>query len=172
MQPAAAPQLKLRIMKTLAIIMSFLLTANIVAHAQILGTLRGEQIIISTNGHDTNGGGDSVLMVGLEISSSSGSLVPFDPALADPFAFLLSNTPDSIVMASVPVPAVVADDQVRFGLRGDFDPSNYTASYGDANSHRVAFPICSRTCFPEPQSGVLATMAVLCLLGFARQRSR
>ena len=156
-------------MKKIAITITLLLSANFIAHAEVTGVVRGDQIIISTNGFDVTGNGADVSMVGLEVLSFSGSLIPFDPAIADPFAFFLSNTPDSIVMASVPAPAVVADDQIKIGFRGDFEIEDFNVSYGDADSQRIAVHLMSHP-YPEPGSGGMAVVAALGLLGIRRRR--
>ena len=158
-------------MKKFAIAITILLTAALSANAQVTGVVGAEGgITISTNGTDTGGGGDSVGMVGLDVASASGSLVPYDPPAAPvhtPFLFFLSNTPNSIVMASVPAPATVEDDAIVVGYTGA-GGDDLTLSYGDANSQQVSFP--SAPAVPEPATGLMAAVAALGLLGFRRRR--
>ena len=159
-------------MKKFAIAITILLTAALSANAQVTGVYGGGGITISTNGNDTGGGGESVGMVGLDIASSTGSLVPYDPPAAPvhtPFLFFLSNTESSIVMASVPAPATVEDDTIVVGYTGT-DGSDLTLSYGDADSQQVSFPAASAPVVPEPATGLMAAVAALGLLGFRRRR--
>ena len=158
-------------MKKFAIAITILLTAALSANAQVTGVVGAEGgITISTNGNDTAGGGPSVGMVGLDVASASGSLVPYDPPAAPvhtPFLFFLSNTESSIVMASVPAPATVEDDAIVVGYTGA-GGDDLTLSYGDANSQQVSFP--SAPAVPEPATGLMAAFAALGLLGFRRRR--
>ena len=157
-------------MKKFAIAITILLTAALSANAQVTGVVgAGGGITISTNGNSTGGGGESIGMVGLDVASASGSLVPYDPPAAPvhtPFLFFLSNTESSIVMASVPAPATVEDDTIVVGYTGD--GGDLTLSYGDANSQQVSFP--SAPAVPEPATGLMAAVAALGLLGFRRRR--
>ena len=159
-------------MKKFAIAITILLTAALSANAQdVLGVVGLEGgITISTDGNKTDGAGPSVGMLGLDIASASGSLVPYDPPAAPvhtPFLFFLSNTPNSIVMASVPAPATVEDDAIVVGYTGA-GGDDLTLSYGDANSQQVSFP--SAPAVPEPATGLMAAVAALGLLGFRRRR--
>ena len=157
-------------MKKFAIAITILLTAALSANAQVTGVVGADGITISTNGNSTGGGGESIGMVGLDVASASGSLVPYDPPAAPvhtPFLFFLSNTPNSIVMASVPAPATVEDDAIVVGYTGA-GGDDLTLSYGDANSQQVSFP--SAPAVPEPATGLMAAVAALGLLGFRRRR--
>ncbi len=160
-------------MKTYSIALTFLCIATATAQAQMYGLIDGDQLVISTNDWFLGGGGPAIETFGLDISSSTGSLVPFDPAVADPFTMFLVNTPDQIVMAAIPMPVAIPDDQIKIGYNGT-DGFDIMASYSDADSQTVAFPVCRvrpfRTCFPEPEGGSMAMVAAVGLLGLRRRQ--
>lgn len=149
-----------------------LLLSTLTAHAQVTAVVQAGNITISTNGVNTSGGGPVVPMVGIDIASSNGSLIPFDPPRApvhSPFLFLLSNTETSIFMASVPAPAQVEDDAIEIGYTG-FDGIDLTASYGvefsGVSIPGIRIPVVT----PEPRTGLSTVLAALGLFGVRRKR--
>ena len=156
-------------MKRFAIALTVVLSATYASQAQdvITVVVNDGLLTVSTNGIDTNGGGPTVDWVGFDVASSTGSLIPYDPPQAPlhtPFLFFLSNTEHSIVMASVPAPATVLDDEIKIGYTG-IDGSDLALSAGGVTSQ---FGISFEVVTPEPGAGTLAVFATLGLLGQRR----
>ena len=155
-------------MKRFAIALTVVLSTTYASQAQDLITVvvNDGLLTVSTNGIDTNGGGPTVDWIGFDVASSTGSLIPYDPPQAPlhtPFLFFLSNTEHSIVMASVPAPATVVDDEIKIGYTG-IDGSDLTLSAGGEGATGISFEVVT----PEPDAGTLAVLATLGLLGLRR----
>lgn len=131
--------------------------------------------------------------VGADFASAGGSFVPLAPAESGPFLFLLSNTPDAIVFASVPAPATVPafwdtgigysgpvaeiEDDVLISLgTGPPITTEFPLNPGDPlpTSNPITFTFCDRPglpvdCVPEPTSCLMLCVPLLGL-GWMRKR--
>lgn len=87
-------------------ILSFLLLVAVCnfATAQITGSVNSDGKVVLS--------GDNVPVLGVELKSAGGFLIPVDTNLAAPFEFFLRNTPEQIIYGSLVNEVVIDGDLV------------------------------------------------------------
>lgn len=119
----------------------------------------------------------AISMSGLNLKSLSGSLIPIPPgdttAPADPFTFLLANSPSNISFAAIPGTTVnfaAGDVIANIGYTGTDAEAALadmaTSAFGDASFAQVSLPL---SVVPEPSASVLGLCCCVMLLPWRRR---
>ena len=119
--------------------------------------------------------GTGIDLVGVDLISAGGYLVPPDEDNPDPFAFFLENSSSQITYGvlgtSVPLDGKLpltayyrTSDNVD--IAQDLAQSQW-GGLGDGNQGPIGFPLPPT---PEPGAGTLALLGCVCLFGITRRR--
>ncbi len=140
-----------------------------IADGDFVASIEGGRLSITTPA--------AISMSGLNLKSLSGSLIPIPPgdttAPADPFTFLLANSPSHISFAAIPGTTLnfsAGDVIANVGYTGtDVEAAiadMATSGYGDASFTQVSLPL---TAVPEPSASVLGLCCCMMLLPWRRR---
>ena len=139
--------------------------------AQITGSINEDGFII------ISGNGES--LVGVDFISEGGFLIPVPPgdltAPADPFQFLLANSPTQVTFGNLsPASDVVVDGDLVLPVGYDALGQDLMAEWGSREADvPTAFPVVLRsTVLPEPSGGSLAFLACISLALGRRRRDQ
>jgi hypothetical protein len=148
-----------------------LLVSFTAATAQITGSIDEDGFIV------ISGNGES--LVGVDFISEGGFLIPIPPgdltAPADPFQFLLANSPTQVTFGNLsPASDVVVDGDLVLSVGYDALGQDLRAEWGSrAADIPTGFPVVLRsTVLPEPSGASLAVLSCIPLLLVRRRRGK
>ena len=152
---------------SLSCFLCLVLVAN-TSHAQVTATVNSEGFVVLT--------GSNIDLIGVELMSEGGHLVPVpddDPA---PFGFLLKNESTHITYGSL-TSVVLLDGELAlsagYNLTDNFDLVGQWGAQGAGNDGPIAFPnppVAPDPLVPEPESLTLL-LAGIAAVGLFRRRS-
>lgn len=146
--------------------LSALFSASVSAQT-VSGTVNDDGLIVISGTLD---------LIGIDLHSPGGYLIPVSSGEADPFDVLVTNSPKEVLFGSVGVSNALSLDG-ELVLAAGYDGGDVFDLFGswggplDGQEGSIAFTAPSVPAVPEPGAGFLATVCLLSLLSLRGRRS-
>ena len=141
-----------------------LVLAGNIAYAQVTATVSSDGYVVLS--------GTDLDLIGIDLMSAGGHLIPIPNDDASPFSFLLKNVPTQITYGNL-VGSVRLDGELKlsagYEVTDVFDLNGQWGATGAGNDGAIAFP--NPPIVPEPGTFGLMLTAMLSI-GLFRRRSR
>ena len=148
--------------KTSFVLLVTLVCFGTIALGQVTSQVNSEGYVVLS--------GEGVELLGIDLISAAGNLVPDSPgdldASASPFAFTLSNAEDQVTYGNLTDP-VLLDGELVLGLKYAGDSADFAADMSGSWGGPVADGTIAFV--PEPNGYLMALFAVIGLLGWRRR---
>lgn len=149
---------------TLALAASFLCCQNLQAQS-VTGTVNEDGFIVLSGELD---------LLGIEIASPSGSLIPKPDDNPHPFSVMVSNTSEKLLIGSIGTDNAISLSgdlilDVGYDPMGEFDLVGSWGGPLEGDEGSILF--APQVQVPEPSSNVMAVLAVASLLATRRRKA-
>lgn len=133
----------------------------------ITGTVNEDMFIVISG---------TVDLLGVDVQSPGGHIIPVPGGVPDPFDVLVTNTPNEVLFGSVGISnAVTLDGELVLGAQYDggevFDLIGSWGGPANGQEGPITFTQTAFPTIPEPNAGLLASFGLLSLLAIRTRRA-